>query len=411
MATNTTLGCLQVAPLFAPLSCRHFASDVFERRHHIARAAGFSALLSSGDLAAAADYWQFKVAVDHSQARLLKPGSFSHDDSWESGALLDGASIKRALRRNLTVVLHNVELYHRPIGLLSLALMRAFGVYAQANVYYSPAGLPSAVHAHQDAQSVFIVQCEGRKAWELFAPPQRWRLRYNQRGKAGDIAPESELHEPVADEALLLEPCARAPNASAPFFFSVVSWRATLSLTARLLAPTLPCRGDVLFLPRGLYHRTATLVAPAGGVVAGGVHGARAAAADAAAPSLHVTIGLETDTDHFVWLALLQDAAAALALPEAKGRLDSAQWTDEALREALPLPLCRLGGSFESSEPHAALWLAHARELLHKHAGARPEAAALRRALDGALRTRQEHVEAKRRQLLDFIAQNSWPRG
>ena len=96
----------------------------------------------------------------------------------------------------------------------------AFGVYAQANVYYSPAGLPSAVHAHQDAQSVFVVQCEGRKSWELLEPPQRWRLRYNQRGKAGDVAPESELMRPIASYTL---------------------------------SP-----GDVLFVPRGMYHRTST---------------------------------------------------------------------------------------------------------------------------------------------------------
>ena len=118
---NISLGCLQIAPLFAPLSYRNFASDFFERRHHITRGSGLSTLLTSSDLAAAANVWQFKVAVDHSQARLLKPDSFAHDDAWESGALLDDNAIKRALRRNRTVVTHNVELYHRPIGLLSLA--------------------------------------------------------------------------------------------------------------------------------------------------------------------------------------------------------------------------------------------------------------------------------------------------
>ena len=121
-------------------------------------------LLRATDLPQLASHWQFKVAVDHSQARVLLPGSFTHDDeAFPSGTLLDGAAIRRALRSNRTVVLHNVELYWRPIGLLCLAIMRAFGVYAQANVYYSPPGLASAVHAHQDAQSVFIVQCEGRK--------------------------------------------------------------------------------------------------------------------------------------------------------------------------------------------------------------------------------------------------------
>jgi hypothetical protein len=82
------------------------------------------------------------------------------------------------------------------------------------------------------------------------ARTQRWRLRYNQRGKAGDVAPAAELLEPVLDV---------------------------------VLAP-----GDVLFVPRGVYHRTST--APE----AFGAH------------SLHITFGVETDTDEWTWLALLR---------------------------------------------------------------------------------------------------------
>ena len=119
--------------------------------------------------------------------------------------------------------------------------------------------------------------------------------------------------------------------------------------------------------------------------------------------SLHITFGVETDTDGFTWLALLIDTAAALPLPEAKSILELAQWNDERLREALPLPMCRPGASFEASEPHAAIWLRHARELVAEHLRARPDVNQLRRALDGALKTRQQHVEAKRRQLLEFI--------
>jgi hypothetical protein len=351
---NISLGCLQAAPLFHPLSCRSFSSDIFERFHHVTRATGLAAVLRSPELDALSQRWQFKIAEDHSQARVLHPESFSHDEAYAPGSVLDGAAIRRALLANRSVVLHNMELYHRPIGLLALALMRAFGVYSQANVYYSPTGLPSAVHAHQDAQSVFIVQCEGAKQWELFMPPQRWRLRYNQRGKGGDVAPQSELQEPVG--------------------------------TPITLTP-----GDVLFVPRAMYHRTSTLVE-------------RGPSDTGSTASLHVTIGVETDTDGLTWLALLKDAAAALKLPEAAERLDAAQWVNERLREALPLPLCRPGGSFDASEPHAAAWLARARELLGPHVDTRPESSALRHALDGALRKRHELIEAKRQQLVDFMA-------
>ena len=354
---NRSLGCSQVAPLFHPHSCNRFVSEFFEKRHHLT--AGMRVdqpLLSSHELPALAERWHFKVGEDHSQARILLPNSFSHDGTYEVGSRLDASAMHRAHRHNSTVVMHNFELYHTPIALLSLALMRTFGVYAQANVYFSPPGLEAAVHAHQDAQSVFIIQCEGRKRWQLFDPPQRWRLRYNQRGKAGDVAPPVELQAPVAD--VTLEP------------------------------------GDILFLPRGMYHRTSTLTSDPR---------TRPGAVREPA-SLHVTVGVETDTDGWTWLALLKDASTALELPEAAELLDTAQWNDERLRSALPLSLCRPGGSFDSAEPHSAKWFADARALLTQHLNVRPEASSLRKALDGALRTRQEYVEKKRQQVMDFMA-------
>jgi len=360
---NQSRGCERARVLFAPLSCRTFVNNYFEQRHHLARNTGVN-LLSSAELPLLAEHWQFKVAVDHSQARLLLPDSFSHDPAYTEGQLLTGNEIPRALRNNRTLVLHNVELYWRPIGALALTLMQTFGVYSQANVYYAAAGLDSAVHAHQDAQSVFIVQCEGRKRWQLFAPPQRWRLRYNQRGKAGDIAPSSELTQPLDD--VVLSP------------------------------------GDVLFVPRGTYHRTSTFMprkAPE-------AEATRVLADDdpAGGPaSLHVTIGIETDTDEWIWLSLLREAAEALELLDATRKLDAAQWHDEELREALPLELCRPSASFDTRTPFAAGWLAHARTLIKTHLKVSIDAEKLRTALDNALRSRQDLVERKRLQVEQFL--------
>ena len=375
--------CAAVRGLFWPLSCDHFTEAYWEKRHHLTRnssvlkntglAVGFPALLRAPDLSAMAEYWTFKVREDHSQAVMLRPNSFSHDvDTYPPGTLLTRALIRRALASNRTVVLHNVELYWRPIAVLTYALQRHFGVYSQANVYYSPPGLQAAVHAHQDAQSVFIVQCQGMKRWQLWSPPHRWRLRLNQRGKGGDVAPESELKEPLG--RFDLQP------------------------------------GDVLFVPRGVYHSTSTI--------------------DSEVASLHVTVGVETDTDDWTWLSLLTEAAetilgdatladatladatpgGAAAKEHAKERLQSAQWRDESLREALPLSLCRPGGSLET-DPFGDGWLAHAKGLWKQHVladGAQAKlphgfSKRLRRALDEGLRKRQDYVARKRRQLLDFF--------
>ena len=54
--------------------------------------------------------------------------------------------------------------------------------------------------------------------------------------------------------------------------------------------------------------------------------------------------------------------------------------------------------------PHGVAWLNYARDLLRQHLSEPPEAtAALSEALDAALYKRQDLVERKRRQLVEFI--------
>ena len=155
---NRSLGCSQVAPLFHPHSCNRFVSEFFEKRHHLT--AGMRVdqpLLSSHELPALAERWH---------SRSARPFTSSHLASEQPHDVQVGSRltprpctgrIGTPHRGDATLIVHTLT------ALLSLALMRTFGVYAQANVYFSPPGLEAAVHAHQDAQSVFIIQCEGRK--------------------------------------------------------------------------------------------------------------------------------------------------------------------------------------------------------------------------------------------------------
>ena len=117
---SQALGCKQVARLFSPLACHTFTDVYFERLHLLSRATGMEHLLRSEELPGLASHWQFKIAEDHAQARILLPDSFMHDDAYKPGALLDGPALTRAVQANRTVVLHNVELYSRRIGLLAL---------------------------------------------------------------------------------------------------------------------------------------------------------------------------------------------------------------------------------------------------------------------------------------------------
>ena len=86
-----------------------------------------------------------------------------------------------------------------------------------------------------------------------------------------------------------------------------------------------------------------------------------------------------------------------------------AQWRDERLREALPLQLTGLGTKFGTT-PHGIAWLNYARELLRQHLSVPPPAtAALGDALDAALYKRQDLVERKRRQLVEFMGNSPSP--
>ena len=56
-----------------------------------------------------------------------------------------------------------------------------------------------------------------------------------------------------------------------------------------------------------------------------------------AVPSLHITLGVETDTDAWTWLALLIEAAEALHLLEAKEQLQARLPGSEASRQPVIL--------------------------------------------------------------------------
>ena len=174
--------CVHVRGLFAPLSCEHFVSEYWERRHHLVRSAGvnqtmalpqgFSNVLRSEDVAHMATHWNFLVGLDHSQARMLRPNSFGHNDEWPDGTKLDATTIEAAHRTNHTVVMHNLELYWRPIGHISLALNTHFGLYSQANVYFSPGTRPP-LQVAVAPQSRCFLTCQFRftvSPWPLLSP-------------------------------------------------------------------------------------------------------------------------------------------------------------------------------------------------------------------------------------------------
>ncbi|EGB05031.1 hypothetical protein AURANDRAFT_66651 [Aureococcus anophagefferens] len=133
------------------------------------------------------------------------------------------------------------------------AVQRVLRVGCSVNLYATPPGA-QALDAHYDDHCVFVVQLRGRKRWRLYGPALECPTLHE-----ATLPPPPELLRRGADHAVTLAP------------------------------------GDVLYVPRGVYH-------------------AATACEDAGSDSAHVTVGVDLDpalTWRGAFHAALRDAAVA----------------------------------------------------------------------------------------------------
>jgi ribosomal protein L16 Arg81 hydroxylase len=333
--------CDRVRFLLGSVGCVEFMSEYWEKKPLLARNSAVSqagTLFGSASLPLLLRKWTMKINDEHGQVIFIRPNSFVHDERFAQGGPVTVGQVSEAMRLGDTLLIHNMEIYWKPIGVLSESLSDFTNLYVQVNLYYSPPGAPVAVSLHQDAQSVFIVQVEGRKTWELYAAKQALALKPQLRGKAGDIVRKEE----VGEHLLTME-----------------------------LSP-----GDVLFIPRGVFHATST-------------------AKNGDTSSLHLTVGMETDSDDLTWGNLLAEVigGASREMP---------MWdADAVLREALPVHLLRQ----EQQTPQISKQLkGHATRLIQKMLKGLDDVddSVWHTALRAGITKRKEHLAAKRKQLLRF---------
>jgi hypothetical protein len=172
-----------------------------------ATSAAAEPLFRSEDLPRLLRYWPMKVNAEHgygcpASARLpssppplsalrvsllrgvvrrqvifIRPDTFVHDERYTHGSAVSPSTVNDALRHGNTLLVHNLEIYWKPIGacraiacagrlpnvscrrspharagVFSEALSSFMNLYAQVNLYYSPPGFPGTVSLHQDAQ-------------------------------------------------------------------------------------------------------------------------------------------------------------------------------------------------------------------------------------------------------------------
>ncbi|HEV2739473.1 MAG TPA: cupin domain-containing protein [Candidatus Elarobacter sp.] len=136
-------------------------------------------------------------------------------------------------RRGASVRLTGVEYFVRSIGDLCIDLASFCGCAVSSNLYWSPPS-SQALAAHLDPHGIFVIQLFGRKAWTVYGEPLDAPLedgpvllRYESPWEGQQrLVPQTALPE-VAERKPVVIACTLEP-------------------------------GDVLYLPRGTYHRALT---------------------------------------------------------------------------------------------------------------------------------------------------------
>ena len=247
--------------LLRPVGIEAFFANYWEKQHlwlQRADASYYQSLLTAHDL---------EHLISHSDARypairLAKGGGYfapevytrnvKHGDESFDG-VPDVQKINEAYGQGATVALPAIHRTWAPLGSLCDTLQAQLDHAAHANVYITP-GNAKGFTPHYDVHEVFVLQIAGRKRWQLYEPviPLPHRTQLFRRDLYTGQAPMAEVE-----------------------------------LNA----------GDLLYLPRGVLHSTAT----------------------AESFSAHVTIGISV----YTWADLLKEFLSSAI-------------DDEEMRRALP---------------------------------------------------------------------------
>lgn len=174
-----------------------------------------------------------------------------------------------------------VERHYPPVAALTCWLAEALGTKAQTNAYLTPPNAQGFT-AHTDSQDVLIVQLEGVKAWRVYHPrPIDNPFEKHMIRDAGNALR-------WGDVATLLNKSQR-PILSTPSQKSEAE-RVLGAPVEYVLQP-----GDVLYVPRGSPHEAFTLKPE------GSAHSDTTGSAGVVG-SLHLTLGLVTESDARYWM-------------------------------------------------------------------------------------------------------------
>jgi ribosomal protein L16 Arg81 hydroxylase len=299
-----------LAGIIAPVSADVFFAEWWEKHPlHVSRAQPdfYAGLLTKTDV----DRVVSSGGLRFPSIQLAKDGGFfpaeaftrtlrSGDEVFAGVPNLD--QIRAAYRSGATISLPGFHRAWAPLGSLVERLEAEISHAVHTNIYLTP-GNTAGFAPHFDTHEVFILQIAGRKTWTIHPPP----LALPHRTQSFDTAP-------------------------------AVSSRPILSVE---LAP-----GDMLYLPRGFVHSTAT----------------------SAGFSLHVTLGVTV----YTWVELLFELLqAGKSRDDFRRALPIGFARDKGIHDGLKRDMAELFGRLHDTADYDALVSAFSSRILSAQSAGR----------------------------------------
>lgn len=253
------------ADILAPVTPEVFFRDYFgERFLHVPgpadKVAGLMPWAKLNDLLASQGLWTRETFLMTLNKEQVHPNLYCRIREQRGGQAVapDPGRVMDQIRRGATLNLLYIEGLSPQLRAVANALRSALGMYTQANLYCSWAGA-QAFQAHSDPHDAWVFQTEGEKRWRIY------------RGRAD---------APIRHDA-----------------FERVLTQPTPEERGELAAEITLKPGEVLYIPRGLYHE-ALAVTPG---------------------TLHVTFGcfglIGLDLLNVLWPMLVRERAFRAFLP------------------------------------------------------------------------------------------------
>lgn len=287
------------ADLIAPIATDDFFRDVFAERfkHFPAASPRFTDLMPwarLNDLLSASALWGRDTLLMTLNKEQVHPTLYcrARDNRGGTGLIPDPARVMEMVKRGATLNLLYIDSFTPELRDIANALREGLGMYTQANLYCSWAGV-QAYQAHCDPHDAWIVHTEGEKRWRVYSGRAEAPIRHDSFDRVMTQPTPEERGELVAE--FIMKP------------------------------------GDVLYIPRGIYHE-ALAITPG---------------------TVHVTFGcfglVGLDMLNVLWPHLVKDRDFRVFLPRLNDPKSEQAWSKRVKELGQKLGAAVAGAEFQDA--------------------------------------------------------------